>query len=712
MQTITYEEVENLFKTKTLNYHNFYNVDIPVTNLYATRYYLDHKHDTIEMDQKLNILYMDIEVYTYNQGIEDVKEGKHPINIVTIRNSSNYVLHAFILLFPENAQTFGIPDDPNFDINALIQQYNQKLRDDLIKMGYLGSKFISDEFTIDLKIYGDERQMLYDIWNLIHDYDPDILTSWNGDYFDFPYFYYRLCKIYDPNNARQIMSKFGQVEIKGSFVSIFEYTISDLLTLYKPRSEGGLNYGDTQANYTLDNVAEEELGLKKVEYKDKNLTLDDFFIKDPYNALLYNLVDVLLIIGLNRKMQHIDLHNLIRRLMTCPFHSSMVGSSALFEHFVFYKLSSEGKVIRYGINRETQRSLDAEKMSKFPVFSYSTNKGKKIKQVTCTGVEQKSYGALINKFPGAFVNQPVPNIINDGSLIIDLDATALYPSMILQSNISFDSYRARIIPPVCHTTLKLLEAVLGTGQQYPPELISSINKMAVDYVQREDTSQKEQTASTIFYTMLALFDMLYRANLPLSRIFNPTNTKESILLKTVLVPLLDIMNTVHPNSEKHNTFAYDYLMLENHDLIAKYPDAFVLYNPNESNAYIQKLPTGQVIEEIKKNIITLSGTLFAKHNEKIGLFADFLLRMQNMRNEYRAKLKEYPKDSLEYEFNNNRQKSVKVVMNTTYGLYGLSSFRYSNHWLARSITNNGIFTNKIAQWIAEDHLKFRYGGKP
>jgi DNA polymerase elongation subunit (family B) len=136
-----------------------------------------------------------------------------------------------------------------------------------------------------------------------------------------------------------------------------------------------------------------------------------------------------------------------------------------------------------------------------------------------------------------------------------------------------------------------------------------------------------------------------------------------------------------------------------------------LYNPNEANAYIQKLPTAQAIEEIKKSIITLAGTLFAKHSEKIGLFADFLLRMQNMRNEYRAKLKEYPKDSIEYEFNNNRQKSVKVVMNTTYGLYGLSSFRYSNHWLARSITNNGIFTNKVAQWIAEDHLKFRYGGK-
>jgi hypothetical protein len=38
------------------------------------------------------------------------------------------------------------------------------------------------------------------------------------------------------------MSKFGNITVKNDMVSIPEYTIVDLLYLYKPRDEGGLIY--------------------------------------------------------------------------------------------------------------------------------------------------------------------------------------------------------------------------------------------------------------------------------------------------------------------------------------------------------------------------------------------------------------------------------------------------------------------------------------
>jgi len=39
----------------------------------------------------------------------------------------------------------------------------------------------------------------------------------------------------------------------------------------------------------------------------------------------------------------------------------------------------------------------------------------------------------------------------------------------------------------------------------------------------------------------------------------------------------------------------------------------------------------------------------------------------------------------------------------------MSSFRYSNHWLAQSITSSGQLTNKLAQYLGEQYLEFTYG---
>ena len=68
-------------------------------------------------------------------------------------------------------------------------------------------------------------------------------------------------------------------------------------------------------------------------------------------------------------------------------------------------------------------------------------------------------------------------------------------------------------------------------------------------------------------------------------------------------------------------------------------------------------------------------------------------------------MNKYPQGSESYEFWDARQKTVKIVMNSTYGLMGLSVFRYSNHWLAKSITVQGRLTLKIAQIIGEKYLE-------
>lgn len=660
---VSFQDIENAVKSNALNYYNFYNLDIPTVSQYAAKYYLNHKHDTIEKVQNINTLLIDIEVYTYNEGIDQISNAKFPINIVSICSTTDNIIHSYLLLFPENLETFGISTDPNFNFNEFISQIEQKLLNDLRKLGYLNAPFIEDNYTVKLNVYNDEKQLLLNLWEKIHEYDPDVLTSWNGDSFDYPYLYYRLSNLFSPQDASNIMSKFGQVEVQSNQIRIFEFPIADLLYLYKPRDEsagGGLNYGKRRNQYTLDNIAYLELGLKKIEYKDENTTLDDFYIKDPYNTLLYNIVDVLLICGLHKKNQHIELHNLIRRLMRCPFQYSMRGSSAFFDQFVFFNLTERQKFVRSYMSSENNKNLEIEDFA-----NYKPPVNKKNVQLKPSRIVRKTYSSYINRFPGAFVNVPNPTIINDGSLVADLDATALYPSMILQGNISFDSYKARIIPPVCYRTLQLFENCLGKNK-YPDGLPDLINNMVKEYVYRENIDQKEQNIRDIYYIMMYLFNRLQLENITIDNIYVPKSTRNAILLKTILIPLLDILNNIHPESYKWNMIAYDYIHLNSHDeFIKKYNQIYILHNPNETNSYIQKYESADAVKMIKQYVISYAGTLFTKHDEHTGLFADFLQRMKNMRISFKSKLKDYKPGSFEYQFNDNRQKSIKVVMNTT-----------------------------------------------
>ena len=248
---------------------------------------------------------------------------------------------------------------------------------------------------------------------------------------------------------------------------------------------------------------------------------------------------------------------------------------------------------------------------------------------------------------------------------IGVHNTALYPSMILQSNISFDSYEGRVIPPVCYTTLKLLEKHLGKSPLPMNQLATTLSQMVVNYVNKEDEASKEELSTNIYYTLMYLFNNLEKLNIPYDRLIKPTTSIESVAFKTLLVPLLDIMNNIHPQAQKFNQYAYDHVYMDYDKLKQVYPEIYILHNPNESDSYIELYTLDAARNYIKTKIITFAGTLFVKHDEKLGLFAEFLQRMKNMRNSYKRKLKDYAIGSIEHSYNDSRQKTVKIVMNTT-----------------------------------------------
>lgn len=238
----TYDELEKALKSHQLRYYNFYNTDISLDLQQITRYYGKYQNDTINTEQIINAMFVDIESYTTSGEFtdDDIASGAHPINIITIIPSTEHVIHTYLLLFENNFAAFGLTQNMSAEeyskfITDRQNEYVQQLKE----RKYIGTEYVPDDYTVNLYIYNDEKQLIIDTWNKIHEYDPDILTSWNGDNFDYPYMYNRCCVLFGEENVPKIMSRFGQITKKGNRIQFFEYTIADLLYMYKPRDEGG-----------------------------------------------------------------------------------------------------------------------------------------------------------------------------------------------------------------------------------------------------------------------------------------------------------------------------------------------------------------------------------------------------------------------------------------------------------------------------------------
>ncbi len=457
-----------------------------------------------------------------------------------------------------------------------------------------------------------------------------------------------------------------------------------------------VNLGSKQASYTLDFVSNAELKLKKFSYKGDNADLNEFYEKDPKNYLFYNLIDVILCVKLNDKLRHIELHNSIRRTLKNSFSKSLIGNSTSFDSYVLYEHMKSNRYVRFGMSSESNKFISEEELSSFPKMI------DKKKIISPTNIDSKEYGEIISKFKGAHVNSPTARVIKDGSLIIDLDAASLYPSMMLQSNISFDVYTARIIPPITYKFLSIIEVKLGK-EPLDLKLIQSVHDLCIKFVNDEDVSNKTETKRNLYYACSYLLSKLFQNANNINSIYNPTTDKDQFLLQFYLIPMLDILSFIHPKSEAYNQFVYDYLF-DFRNLENIYSNIYIVDKPNSTQQRILKLNIEDTLKFIEQYSLTIVGTCFQKHETQLGIFTNLLNQLFSMRKFYQAETKKYTEHSLEYNFFNSRQKSIKIIMNSIYGVLGLKSFRYSNHHLAQSITSQGRLSIKIAQYITENYL--------
>ncbi len=203
---------------------------------------------------------------------------------------------------------------------------------------------IEGELEHEVRSFTEEEAMLEAFVDYVRDTDPDVLTGWNFEDFDAPYFLDRLEELQGPHHEYDLeidrlsrvdevwRSNWGGPDIKGRVVF-------DLLYGYQRMVFSELD------SYRLDAVGEAELGVGKERYAGD---IGDLWEDDPTQLLAYNLRDVELCVELDRQQEIIPFWDEVRSFVGCkledaPTPGDAVDMYVLHEAHGRFALPSKGQ---------------------------------------------------------------------------------------------------------------------------------------------------------------------------------------------------------------------------------------------------------------------------------------------------------------------------------------------------------------------------------
>ncbi|KDE60611.1 DNA polymerase [Halostagnicola sp. A56] len=177
---------------------------------------------------------------------------------------------------------------------------------------------IEGDIDHEVRSFADEEAMLEAFLDYVDDTDPDILTGWNFEDFDCPYFLDRLEVLEGPHHDYDLnpdrlsrvdevwRSGWGGPDVKGRVVF-------DLLYAYQRMVFSELD------SYRLDAVGEAELGVGKERYAG---SIGDLWEDDPTRLLEYNLRDVELCVELDRQQEIVAFWDEVRSFVGCKLEDA------------------------------------------------------------------------------------------------------------------------------------------------------------------------------------------------------------------------------------------------------------------------------------------------------------------------------------------------------------------------------------------------------
>lgn len=255
------------------------------------------------------------------------------------------------------------------------------------------TKLLKDNYIDEIvqHIYDCEADLLKGFVSFWHHNMPDVISGYNIQFFDLPYLLNRVERIIGSDYLKKF-SPWGiirprKIQINGkdkevyNIIGVNQLDYMDLMKKYTNVS---------RSSWKLDNVAAEELGRNKLEYDG---SFKDFYTNDFDLYAAYNLVDVNLVKSLDDKMKLIDLAFTIAYIAKIN-PDEIFSQTRAWDNIIYNYLKDKHIVIPNEKNHRREH------------------------------------------FDGGFVQEPV---VGKHEWIVTLDATSLYPSLVMMFNISNDT---------------------------------------------------------------------------------------------------------------------------------------------------------------------------------------------------------------------------------------------------------------------------------
>lgn len=242
-----------------------------------------------------------------------------------------------------------------------------------------------------VKIFPTEQELLKTFIAFIRKKHPDIISGWNSNGFDIPYIINRSYKLLGKEitdsispikNVRKLIKKlrFGKTQEVWEIAGI---NLIDYMDLYKKYHQG------EQESFKLDYIAKVETGEQKLKYEG---TLKELYHNDWQKYVEYNIQDVNLLKKIDERIKFMDL---------------MVG--------ICYNCK-----VPFDQFQKTTKVLDGAFMSRLM-----------LDKIILPDVKELEEGE--DQYIGAYVKDPRIGMYD---WVMSYDATSLYPSIMMQHNIS------------------------------------------------------------------------------------------------------------------------------------------------------------------------------------------------------------------------------------------------------------------------------------
>ena len=292
-----------------------FNADIPIETYYLIQFITEYPTDK---PKSLSLGKLDIENDIIRWDGEFPGYGEPPINAVTYINMETNDVYTLVLMkddIPPVSETH-----PKYaQYKALREHFYEQVEEirahpeKVVQACHERFDELYPGMTYNLLYYEDEAQLMRDLMSIIHQTDNEFIGIWNSPY-DVQNIIYRPEKLglevtdLIPDNRFSVKMVGFREDTNPNFHKrkhkCTTYTVpsfEDDMVLYSGINAGG----GVLASHKLNYIAEKELKDSKYDYSEVS-DIVHLFYDDLLMFILYNIKDVLLLTGLEKKTHSMD----------------------------------------------------------------------------------------------------------------------------------------------------------------------------------------------------------------------------------------------------------------------------------------------------------------------------------------------------------------------------------------------------------------------